>query len=594
MKNILVYSFLFVLLFSCTSTKGRIGKLPVPIEQISALRIRKYIENGDLSNAMQDISSAQRDTLLLSAEQLDDLKKEVIEKYNFLFSDALENNNYFDAYKFLVSAETAGLTLKSAEGLDKNILIGKIVFSDTDNLTFSAKLAYARKYFDITNLKDSVLKRIIDLCAAAEDSETMKFFLPELEKRGFIHNSEYDEILNRKYSNLDLIKGTVTIWVNRGMRIEKGMGLPDRVIGSGFFIDKEGYLLTNYHVIESEVDPEYEGYSRLYVKLSENTKEKIPAKVIGWDKIFDIALLKVSVKPETVFYFGKERKYDPGTPIIAIGSPGGLENTITSGIISAYGRKFLQLGTVLQVDVPINHGNSGGPLLDKDNELVGVVFAGIEQFEGINFAIPGYYVSELLPQLYSGGEVEHPFLGLSLYEKDDNIIITYVTPNGSSARAGIESGDLLVSVNGHNVKTIDEIQRILLLYEPGMLIKASWKHGDQIYEGLLNLSERPDLPVKDAYENDATESLFFPVFGMKVKTVSSNLFSKSFIITKILEGSIADDAGLSVNDPFTVQKIKEDTERNILHIEIRIKKRKSGFLESGLLLSTYMGTGDFI
>ena len=186
----------------------------------------------------------------------------------------------------------------------------------------------------------------------------------------------------------EMITGTVTVWVDKGLRIEKGLGYSDISIGSGFFIDERGYIVTNYHVIESEVDPEYEGYSRLYIKTSKDSETKVPAKVIGYDSVMDLALLKTEITPDFVFQLGSSENLEIGDQIYAIGSPLGLEKTITSGIISTTDRKITTLGTVMQLDASVNAGNSGGPLFNENGEVIGSVVAGITNAEGMNFAIP--------------------------------------------------------------------------------------------------------------------------------------------------------------------------------------------------------------
>ncbi len=594
MKKILLLSCAALILSSCVGTKGRIGKEPEPLKEITYEQVLSSINNNDLSDAFQDINYLAETGRISDPEKVKELRNKIAFGYQVQFNKYITEEDYFSAYNLIRSVRTAGISIDTGSFSDKNSLIEKLIFSDKKDMTMSEKLYFARKYIDFDILDDKSLKKLIDIAVKAEDTGFLEYVSGMVEKRKLSVGSDYERVLKLRYTSSQLIKGTVTIWVNRGMKIENGMGIPDRVIGSGFFIDRKGYIITNYHVISSEVDPEYEGYSRLYVKLSDDIKEKIPAKVIGWDKTFDIALLKIDTVPETVFHFGKDKRYEPGTPVIAIGSPGGLENTITSGIISAYGRKFLQMGSVMQVDAPINHGNSGGPLLDKENILIGVVFAGIEQFEGINFAIPSGYVVKLLPQLYLGGKVAHPFLGMSLYERNKALTVTYVTPGSSSSRGGLKEGDVIKAINGTEVNTVDEAQKFLLDLEPGMLVRIDWERNGEEYTRIFSLSVRPDLPVKDAYEKDATENLFLPLFGMKVQSVSSGLNGSDFIITDILEGSIADESGLSVNDPFKVQSIKEDTKNNILNLEIRIKRRKSGFLESGLMLRSYLETGDFI
>ena len=238
----------------------------------------------------------------------------------------------------------------------------------------------------------------------------------------------------------DMLEGTVTIWVNRGIRIEKGVGYPDRVIGSGFFIDARGYLLTNYHVIESEVDPKYEGYSRLFIRFNESTGEKIPAKVVGYDTVFDLALLKAETPARYSFGGSAGLRVSPGDKVFAIGSPAGLEKTITSGIVSATGRRFLEMGDAIQVDVPLNPGNSGGPLLSEGGDLIGIVFAGLEQFEGLNFAVPYVWIEHALPLLFKGGEAVHPWMGAALAETEKGLEVVYTLPGEPGRPCGPRAG----------------------------------------------------------------------------------------------------------------------------------------------------------
>jgi S1-C subfamily serine protease len=205
------------------------------------------------------------------------------------------------------------------------------------------------------------------------------------------------------------------------------------VIGSGFFVDRSGYLLTNYHVIASEVDPKYEGFSRLSVRLPGSPELRVPAKVVGWDPVFDLALLKVETVPEFWLSFSGRAAFAPGDRIYAIGSPVGLDSTVTSGIVSAAGRRFLELGDAVQVDVAVNPGNSGGPLLDERGELAGIVFAGMPQFQGLNFAVPSRWIVALLPGLYDGGETVHPWTGLAFHENPAPPELLYAFPGAPRA-----------------------------------------------------------------------------------------------------------------------------------------------------------------
>jgi S1-C subfamily serine protease len=379
-----------------------------------------------------------------------------------------------------------------------------------------------------------------------------------------------------------MISGTVTVHVNRGIKLERGMGYPDRVIGSGFYIDRRGYILTNYHVIASEVDPEYEGFSRLYIKFDDN-ESKIPAKVIGWDASLDIALLKVEFEPEFIYNFPGDREYIPGEEIYAIGSPGGLDKTITSGIISASAnRRLLPLGDTIQVDVPINSGNSGGPVIDKNGNFIGVVFAGIEQFEGVNFIIPARWILHSIPELYQTGKNAQSWLGLTLHQSSDGLEVLYVMPDTSSFEAGIKPGDKVLSIDGKNVKSIEAAQEIVLKKRPGTLIRMELKSGEREISHLLVIEKREDIPMEKALEIDSKKNLLLPFFGMRVELGDEQFFDTEYIITDVYQGMSADEIGLSVNDPFTLVNWQIDDEQKIIIAGFRIKRRKAGFLNSAI------------
>jgi S1-C subfamily serine protease len=394
-----------------------------------------------------------------------------------------------------------------------------------------------------------------------------------------------------------MMRGTATIWVDKGIKVEKGVGYPDRVMGSSFFIDRRGYLLTNHHVIESEVDPEYEGYSRLYIRMPGKSEEKIPAKVVGWDRIFDIALVKIEVEPKFVFSPFSRVSVKPGEQVFVIGSPVDpfLENTITSGIISAVGRrKLLQMGDVLQLDAPVNPGNSGGPLVNDAGDLVGVVFAGLRPFEGLNFAIPIGWISRLIPRLYAGGGVAHSWLGLSLTEKEDGLEITYALPGEPAHRAGVRAGDRLESINGRQFNTIKDVQSFLMGFPAETLVSVAWSRDGETTSGVMSLRKRPFSPIELAIERDSKLNILLPLFGMSVKQVGTVFMDKNYIVDKVIQGSIADNSGISVRDPINLQRWDVDLEKRLVYLRIYIKKKKAGFFESVLQLAAYMELDNFI
>ncbi|MFP4444592.1 MAG: S1C family serine protease, partial [Spirochaetia bacterium] len=403
----------------------------------------------------------------------------------------------------------------------------------------------------------------------------------------------YKDLTIEQPTPAELISGTCTIWVNRGIKIEGGIGLPDRVIGSGFFIDSRGYLITNYHVIASEVDPEYEGYSRLYIRLPGKYDEKIPAKVIGYDRLFDVALLKVPIEPPFIFSFTGKKELKPGTDILAIGSPVGLDMTITSGIISAVGRRFLQIGDALQVDVPVNPGSSGGPLVTRSGLLVGVIFAGLPQFQGINFAIPGHWINRFIPMMYGGGEVSHPWFGAAVHEEDSGLKVIYVQRNSPSGKGGLQFGDRIISIDGRSVSKILDAQEIIMDLPVNSLSQITWEREGKIHKGYFALEERPHLPLKSALENELITRLFPPLFGFSAEKTGGFL-KKEYVIDEIFDGSVADESGLSEGDPLILREWTYDDEFEAVIIRLFVKKKDAGFMETGIQLASYLETDIFL
>lgn len=397
-------------------------------------------------------------------------------------------------------------------------------------------------------------------------------------------------------SPTEMLRGTVTVWVNKGIRISDGVGVPDRVIGSGFFVDPRGYLLTNYHVISSEVDPTYNGYSRLSIKLPGRPNERVPARVVGYDRIFDLALVKIEIDAPYVFSLSDTRRLIPGERVLALGSPGGLDSTITAGIVSAAGRRFLQMGEAVQIDAPVNPGNSGGALILPDGQVAGVVFAGIQQFEGVNFAIPAYWVRHFFPRLFDGEEVSHSWLGTAVHAGREGLRVVYVHPDSPADRAGVEVGHLLRAINGKDVSEIAAAQDIIMERQPGDILVTDWEVGEERenIRRIVSAADRPFSPVEEALKKQPIEALFPVLFGMNVDDVSGPPWGPDFVITNVLPGSIADESSLSPNDPFTLRNWRVDNELRAAFIQIIIRKRKAGFIESGVQLGAFLETDSFL
>mgnify|MGYP002852489949 CR=1 FL=1 len=380
------------------------------------------------------------------------------------------------------------------------------------------------------------------------------------------------------------INGTVTIWVDKGIKVQNGMGYADRVIGSGFFISKDGYIVTNHHVIADLVDKKSESFSRLFIKLAGDSDTRIPAKVIGYDSEIDLALIKTEVEAPYVFSLGSSADLDAGDKIYAIGSPVGLERTLTSGIVSATDRKLFTLGSVMQIDAAVNQGNSGGPCIDENGNVQAVVFAGMLQFEGLNFAIPVEYLKSLLPSLYAGGKVNHPWLGCYGHTKkelgkDSGLEVQYVFPGSSSSRVKMLVGDVVTEIDGEKITTLEDMQDVLMKLPAKSIVKIKFRRGeDELYEDNVYLGVRPEMPGYNIYKGDIIAKSFVPIFGMRLVSVSSSN-SKKYQIESVIKGSVADESGFSESDPIEIRNIRLNDDNSVIYAEIYAKNRKKGYLD---------------
>ncbi len=406
--------------------------------------------------------------------------------------------------------------------------------------------------------------------------------------------AEARAFLDNEYQLSDMLAGTATILVDQGIRIRGGVGIRDQVIGSGFFIDPRGYLITNYHVIRSQVDPRHDGFSRLFIRLPDNRSVRIPARVIGYDEILDIALLKAEVEPEYLFSVPDVQALRPGSVVFAMGSPGGLSSSISSGIISATGRRYLQLGDAMQIDAALNPGNSGGPVVHGDGTLVGVAFAGIAQFENVNFAVPSRWIQHILVDLYTEGQVRHGWLGLGLQPVRNALEVVYVLPGSSAAEAGVRPGDRIERIDGVPVRDLVSAQDLIMGLPVETLVSLEVTRDGQPHHTLVSLADRPVSPVEYALERDRETALFGALFGMNVQELSSSVWRRDFRVERVFPGTVADETGLSAQDPFSLQDWIVDTDNRVAILRIAIRPRRAGFITRGIQLAALLDPDNFI
>ena len=283
-----------------------------------------------------------------------------------------------------------------------------------------------------------------------------------------------------------------------------GLSSDTQASGSGVIVSDKGYVITNHHVIS--------GASQVNVILADGTS--IPAKIIGSDQYTDLAVLQINTKVPAVAVLGNSDTLKPGETAIAIGSPlGDFKNTVTVGVISATGRSLdtgegYQLEGMIQTDAAINHGNSGGPLVDLSGAIVGINTLIVRSSgtsgdvaEGLGFAIPSNTVQAVTSQIIAKGYISRPYLGISMQTIDPDIAsayslpvqwgvyVTQVTAGSPADKAGLQRGDIITQVGSIPLDGIHPYMNALFTYAPGQTIELTIYRGTQSSRVKVTLGE---------------------------------------------------------------------------------------------------------
>ena len=596
-------SFLFVLtVLTCVSVDDTEGKLIPPPRSTSTIRledIRKQIDENPI-NALnliyiyREVYSVTQDSDAWS--DLADYEKEAADNLCALQEMAVEEQRWDDALSLGRSIACIGITTAYA-GREAEFLLADAKKKLTGGDVLGAFLS-AVKTNEMRPLDFNSSLLFLQKAVEQKQRRAAAFFFSAAQKAGGNIPAALREYANGRDSVSDMIKGVATVLVDRGIRIERGMGFADRVLGSAFFVDASGLLITNYHVIASEVDPKYQGYSRMYIRMGDASSPRVPARVIGWDKALDLALIKTEMESEYVFSLVDRVIPRIGDTVLAIGSPVGLEKTVTSGIVSALGRRFLQIGDVIQIDASVNNGNSGGPVVDSEGRLVGIVFAGIEHYQGLNFAVPAETLAAALPEMIKGGKALRPWLGITLCETLSGAEIIYTSPNTPASMHRIGEGVVLKTINGREITSaqgglISAMQNAIFPCGPGELVTLVTENGEGETRKLVMMTvPRPDLPLLDAAKVDRRERIAAPLFGMILTPLPSNIFSSNFRVNRVVRGSISDSAGISEDDPITINRLRIFENDGYAMLEITVKKRRMGYLETNMQLPAWLDSPD--
>lgn len=327
-------------------------------------------------------------------------------------------------------------------------------------------------------------------------------------------------------------------------------------LGSGFIIDKEGFIVTNNHVID-EAD-------EIKVKLA-NEKE-YEAKVIGRDPKTDLALIKIDgVKDLQPLPLGDSDKLKVGTWVVAIGSPFGLEQTVTQGIVSAK-KRVIGAGPYddfIQTDASINPGNSGGPLLDLQGRVVGINTAIVASGQGIGFAIPIDMAKTIVSQLKEKGEVTRGWLGVGIQdltpelaeyyglEARKGVVVTQVFEGDPADKAGVQKNDVIIALDGQPVSTGRELSGIVANRAVGEKTKITLLRGGKEMTLTATVAKREDDDLQAKVEQKDNDALGLQVAALTAERAQQFGLDKDengVLVVDVENGSRADKAGIRVGD----------------------------------------------
>ena len=335
--------------------------------------------------------------------------------------------------------------------------------------------------------------------------------------------------------------------------------------GSAFFISKDGYLLTNHHVVEDA--------SKVTIML--NDRREIDATVVGSDERTDVALLKVEGNNFPSLNVGNVDQLKVGQPVLAIGSPFGFDYSASAGIVSAKSRNMMGETSVpfIQTDVALNPGNSGGPLFNQQGQVVGVnsrIFSGTGGYMGLSFSIPIDVAMDVVDQLKKNGKVTRSYLGVMLQDIDRNLaeaykldkpegsLITQVAPNSPADKAGFKAGDVIMKYNGSPISRTSELLNYLNRTQPEQSVKLEVLRDDKPKVISATLTIAPDdTPAKDdANATKTTKANRGPVLGVAIRGLSEAEKSKfslkgGVLIQDVTAGGLAAQSRIMAGDIVT-------------------------------------------
>lgn len=346
-------------------------------------------------------------------------------------------------------------------------------------------------------------------------------------------------------------------------------------MGSGVIISEDGYIVTNNHVID-QADK---------IEVTLNDKRSFEATLIGCDPVTDLALLKIDAEELPIVRFGDSDKLQVGEWVLAVGNPFQLNSTVTAGIVSAKSRNLgmiapsnrMGIESFIQTDAAVNPGNSGGALVNTAGELVGIntaIYSETGNYAGYSFAIPTSIVSKVITDLKQYGTVQRAMLGVSIMEMNDQlakekkielrkgVYVAEVSERSAALEAGLESGDVIVAINGVATPTVAILQEQIARYRPGDKVKIEYFRGKDKKEA--------DATLKNSDGNtEVTKASNIDMLGATLKEASDELKNKLRIrggveVAKVKEGQFK-KAG--IRDGFVILDINGERIMNVKNVE---------------------------
>ena len=338
----------------------------------------------------------------------------------------------------------------------------------------------------------------------------------------------------------------------------------ERSLGSGVIVSQDGYIITNNHVVEKADE----------IKVTLFDKRVFKGRIVGVDSKTDVAIIRIDAGNLPVLSWGDSDTLQVGEFVLAIGSPYGLSNTVTMGIISAVGRANVGIADYedfIQTDAAINPGNSGGPLVNIKGELIGIntaIFSRTGGYQGIGFAVPSNMVRLVMDQLIQKGKVTRGWIGVSIQEltpelaqqfglkKSKGALVSDVVKDSPAAKAGIVRGDIIIQFNGKEVKDVSSLRNLVAQSKAGSAISLKILRGGKELTVQVDIVELPRevaevLPDQSPNEAEAKVLTGLAVMDLNkeiIRQLGFNKEEKGVVVVRVEPGSPADEAEMKKGD----------------------------------------------